>query len=134
MHLEEEEEPGDFGLDSLITGVEVAEVVKQLCIGSALRVNEIHPKLLKSPDGPWKLAQPVHILIMDPETDYDRVLRGVLWGVFLECGLDGLFFNGPFDLCIAGARAWFALLAVYQTHFQSGLIPPKAILCHQLCS
>ena len=50
-HSEEEAEPKDLGLFSLITGVEVAGAVKQLRGSSgASGVDEIHPKLLKALD------------------------------------------------------------------------------------
>ena len=49
-HSEEEADPEDFGLGSLITGVEVTGAVKQLCNGSALGVDEIRLELLKALD------------------------------------------------------------------------------------
>ena len=45
-----EEETEDFGLDSLITAVEIGEAVKELSSSSTQGVDEIHPELLKALD------------------------------------------------------------------------------------
>ena len=50
MDLEEETEPEDFGLGSVMTGVEVAGAAKHLCSGIAPRMDRIHTELLKAPD------------------------------------------------------------------------------------
>ena len=49
-HSEEEAEPEDYGLGSLITGVEVAGAVKQLLRGTAPTLVEVRPELLKALD------------------------------------------------------------------------------------
>ena len=49
-HSIEEAEPEDFGLSSLITGVEVTRAVKQLHSRSTLGLEEIRPEVLKALD------------------------------------------------------------------------------------
>ncbi|TWW55948.1 hypothetical protein D4764_09G0009980 [Takifugu flavidus] len=50
MPSSEEAGPGDLGTGSLVSGAEVAEVVKKLLGGKAPGVDEIHPEFLKALD------------------------------------------------------------------------------------
>ncbi|TWW73381.1 hypothetical protein D4764_15G0007750 [Takifugu flavidus] len=40
-------------------------------------------------EGAWEFAQPVHMCFVDLEKAFDRVTRGVLWGVLREYGVSG---------------------------------------------
>lgn len=64
-------------------------------------------------EGAWEFAQPVHMCFVDLEKAFDRVLRGVLWGVLREYGVsDSLIraFRSLYDRCrslvrIAGGKS-----------------------------
>ncbi|TWW59969.1 hypothetical protein D4764_05G0000590 [Takifugu flavidus] len=67
-------------------------------------------------EGAWEFAQPVHICFVDLEKAFDRVPRGVLWGVLREYGVSGPLIRAVrslYDRCqslvrIAGRSLLFA--------------------------
>ncbi|TWW59961.1 R2 Retrovirus-related Pol polyprotein from type I retrotransposable element [Takifugu flavidus] len=64
-------------------------------------------------EGAWEFAQPVHMCFVDLEKAFDRVPRGVLWGVLRECGVSGPLIRAVrslYDRCqslvrIAGSKS-----------------------------
>ncbi|KAI3377171.1 hypothetical protein L3Q82_009083 [Scortum barcoo] len=63
-------------------------------------------------EGLWEFAQPVHMCFVDLEKAFDRVPRGILWGVLREYGVQGPLLRAVRSLCTTGAGAWFALPAM----------------------
>ncbi|TWW77636.1 R2 Retrovirus-related Pol polyprotein from type I retrotransposable element [Takifugu flavidus] len=70
-------------------------------------------------EGAWEFAQPIHMCFVDLEKAFDRVPRGVLWGVLREYGVSGPLIR-PSAPCTIGARVWSTLLAVSRTRFRIG--------------
>ncbi|TWW78160.1 R2DM Retrovirus-related Pol polyprotein from type II retrotransposable element [Takifugu flavidus] len=64
-------------------------------------------------EGAWEFAQPVHMCFVDLEKAFDRVPRGVLWGVLQEYGVSGPLIRAVrslYDRCqslvrIAGSKS-----------------------------
>ncbi|KAI3367785.1 hypothetical protein L3Q82_026220 [Scortum barcoo] len=82
-------------------------------------------------EGLWEFAQPVHMCFVDLEKAFDRVPRGILWGVLREYGVREPLLKGcsvSVLCCTTGAGAWFActLPAVSQTCSQCMLDSGRA--------
>ncbi|KAI3370906.1 hypothetical protein L3Q82_007415 [Scortum barcoo] len=64
-------------------------------------------------EGLWEFAQPVHMCFVDLEKAFDRVPRGILWGVLREYGVRGPLLRAVRSLydwsrslvCIAGSKS-----------------------------
>ncbi|KAI3371769.1 hypothetical protein L3Q82_024322 [Scortum barcoo] len=52
-------------------------------------------------EGLWEFAQPVHMCFVDLEKAFDRVPRGILWGVLREYGV-----RGPFLRAVRSLYDW----------------------------
>ncbi|KAI3373889.1 hypothetical protein L3Q82_022458 [Scortum barcoo] len=85
-------------------------------------------------EGLWEFAQPVHMCFVDLEKAFDRVPRGILWGVLREYGVRGPLLRAVRSLYdrsrslvrIAGSKS-----DLFPVHvgLQAGLA-----LCHRSCS
>ncbi|KAI3377230.1 hypothetical protein L3Q82_009142 [Scortum barcoo] len=84
-------------------------------------------------EGLWEFAQPVHMCFVDLEKAFDRVPRGILWGVLREYGVRGPLLRAVRSLYDRSrSLAWFALPAVSQTCSQYMLDSGRAALCHRV--
>ncbi|TWW53923.1 hypothetical protein D4764_0157230 [Takifugu flavidus] len=80
-------------------------------------------------EGAWEFAQPVHMCFVDLEKAFDRVPRGVLWGVLREYGVSGPLIRAVrslYDRCqslvrIAG-RIWFGDLRIASLLFADDVV------------
>ncbi|TWW60792.1 hypothetical protein D4764_05G0008820 [Takifugu flavidus] len=77
--------------------------------GEAMHLDQLYT-LSRVFEGAWEFAQPVHMCFVDLEKAFDRVPRGVLWGVIREYGVSGPLIRAVRSLydrcqslvCIAG--------------------------------
>ncbi|KAL0153242.1 hypothetical protein M9458_051417, partial [Cirrhinus mrigala] len=92
--------------------------------------------------GSWEFAQPVHMCFVDLEKAFDRVPRGVLWGVLWEYGVRGPLLRAVRSLYdrsrslvrIAGSKSDLFPRPVLWTGFLGVLGSGRAALCHRSCS
>ncbi|KAI3364291.1 hypothetical protein L3Q82_011098, partial [Scortum barcoo] len=85
-------------------------------------------------EGLWEFAQPVHMCFVDLEKAFDRVPRGILWGVLREYGVRGPLLRAVRSLYdrsrslvrIAGSKS-----DLFPVHM---LDSGRAALCHRSCS
>ncbi|KAI3352271.1 hypothetical protein L3Q82_005173 [Scortum barcoo] len=68
-------------------------------------------------EGLWEFAQPVHMCFVDLEKAFDRVPRGILWGVLHEYGVRGPLLRAVRSLYDRSRSLVHALPAVSQTCF-----------------
>ncbi|KAI3367033.1 hypothetical protein L3Q82_009666 [Scortum barcoo] len=81
-------------------------------------------------EGLWEFAQPVHMCFVDLEKAFDRVPRGILWGVLREYGVLGPLLRAVRSLYIpTGAGAWFALPAPDLLTFSAHVLERFAAEC-----
>ncbi|TWW65341.1 hypothetical protein D4764_21G0002410 [Takifugu flavidus] len=79
-------------------------------------------------EGAWEFAQPVHVCFVDLEKAFDRVPRGVLWGVLREYGVSGPLIRAVrslYDRCQSLVRIAGNLTEMYHLAFlgfQEGLV------------
>jgi len=78
------------------------------------------------------MAHPVYICFVDLEKAYDRVPRGILWGVLREYGVLGPLVQAIRSLYNQSERC-VRILGTSQARSQWVLDCAKVVPCHRLC-
>ena len=61
----------------------------------------------KIPEGPWEVAQPVHMCFVDQDKAYERLPQGVLWGCsgLLLRAIRSLYCRSQSSVHVAGSKS-----------------------------
>ncbi|TWW57669.1 hypothetical protein D4764_07G0003880 [Takifugu flavidus] len=147
----EEVGPGDLGIGSHISGAEVAEVYSGVLERRVRRI--VEPRIQEEQcgfrpgcgtedqlytlsgvfQGAWEFAQPVHMCFVDLEKAFDRVPRGVLWGVLREYGVSGPLIRAVrslYDRCQSLVRiAGTAGMKISTSKSEAMVLNRKSVKC-----
>jgi len=82
--------------------------------------------------GAWELAHPVYMCFVDFEKAYDRLPRGILWGLLREYGVPGPLVRAIRSL-YKQSESCVRIVGTKSSMFSVVLDSAKVVPCHRFC-